>query len=262
MPWVGGKNRLCQQIAEYIPSEVFDTWCEPFGGAGSMLFCKPKWGKREIYNDLDNRLYTLFKVVKYHHDEFYRQFRDSVCNDQEYYDWKYFVPQTDIQKAARFFYLIRCSFGGKGEVPAHRGCDKRPVLCSDISKISDRIRRVVIEGMDYAEIFDRYDSPDTFFNLDPPYDGSNFRYYTEKNKGAFDQELFRDKVRNLKGRWIMSNADTPNIRKLWNGYSQVAFTRKLQVNNYCEIGREKVFNEILVANYNLEGIKSDTPLLD
>ena len=55
-----------KRIAEYIPNELFKTWCEPFGGAGSMLFYKQKWGEKEVYNDLDDRLYNLFKVVKYH----------------------------------------------------------------------------------------------------------------------------------------------------------------------------------------------------
>ena len=252
-----------KKIAEYIPNKLFKVWCEPFGGAGSMLFYKQKWGEKEVYNDLDDRLYNLFKVVKYHPKEFYRQFKNSVYTDREYYDYLLSTPQTDIQKAARFYYAVQLSFGARMEIPG-RFKDGHKLLkpWEGVKELGSRVRNVIIMGEDYSVILKEYDSEDTFFYLDPPYDGSNHKYYTEKQRGFFDQEKFRDAVKNLKGRWIMSNADTPNIRKLWNGYSQVAFTRKLQVNNYGEIGREKVFNEIIVANYNLEGIKSDTPLLD
>ena len=57
----------------------------------------------------------------------------------------------------------------------------------------------------------------------------------------------------------MSNADTPNIRKLWAGFPQTTFQRHLGINHAADIGREKVFGEILVANYDLE--TNNTPLL-
>ena len=262
MPWTGGKAQLRKRIAEYIPNELFKVWCEPFGGAGSMLFYKEQWGKKEVYNDLDGRLYNLFKVVKYHPREFYRQFKNSVYTAEEWYDYKFSSPQTDIQRAARFYYMIQLSFGGKGVVPGRRSDGKLLMLGGGVKELGCRIRNVYIEGKDYADIFAQYDSPDTFFYLDPPYDGSNFRYYTEKNKGPFDQEKFRDAVKNLKGRWLMSNADTPNIRKLWAGFSQVTFQRHLGINHAADIGREKVFGEILVASYDIEGVKSNTPLFN
>ena len=129
-----------------------------------------------------------------------------------------------------------------------------------VKELGSRIRNVIVKGEDYSVILNEYDSEDTFFYLDPPYDGSNHKYYTEKQRGFFDQEKFRDAVKNLKGRWLMSNADTPNIRKLWAGFSQVTFQRHLGINHAADIGRPKVYGEILVASYDIEGVKSNTPL--
>ena len=63
--WVGGKRLLRKRIAPLVPTDI-QSYIEPFGGAGWVLFYKDRWADLEIYNDLDGRLVNLFRIVKYH----------------------------------------------------------------------------------------------------------------------------------------------------------------------------------------------------
>ena len=51
-----------------FPAE-FSRYIEVFGGAAWVLFYKPKYAPREIYNDFDSNLVNLFRVVRNQRDE-------------------------------------------------------------------------------------------------------------------------------------------------------------------------------------------------
>ena len=63
--WVGGKRNLRKVICKLIPTDI-KSYIEPFGGGCWVLFAKEKHAKLEVYNDLDERLANLFRIVKYH----------------------------------------------------------------------------------------------------------------------------------------------------------------------------------------------------
>ena len=55
------------------PPDAYRIYCEPFGGAASILLNKPK-SKVEVYNDLDGNLVNLFMVVRDHPEKFLERF--------------------------------------------------------------------------------------------------------------------------------------------------------------------------------------------
>jgi DNA adenine methylase len=68
-----------------------------------------------VLNDVNGDLVNLYRVVKHHLDEFVRQFRWALVS-RELWKWLEITPVetlTDIQRAARFYYLQRLGFGGK-----------------------------------------------------------------------------------------------------------------------------------------------------
>ena len=112
VPWVGGKRRLAQHILPLFPEH--SCYVEPFCGAAALFFLKEP-AKVEVLNDVHGELVRLYRVVQNHLDEFVRQFRWALAS-REMYGWLQAVPPdtlTDIQRAARFFYLQKLGFGGK-----------------------------------------------------------------------------------------------------------------------------------------------------
>lgn len=110
IPWVGGKRRLAKHILPLFPDHT--CYVEPFCGAAALYFLKPQ-AKVEVLNDVNGELVNLYRVVKHHMDEFVRQFRWALTSRQMY-KWLQATPEetlTDVQRAARFFYLQKNSFG-------------------------------------------------------------------------------------------------------------------------------------------------------
>ena len=116
LAWLGGKSRLADQIIERMPPH--ETYCEVFAGAAWVLFKKPE-SKVEIINDINSELTNLYRCVKHHLAEVVLQFRWMLVARDDF-DRFLRTPAdslTDIQRAARFFYLAKSSFGAKIHKP-------------------------------------------------------------------------------------------------------------------------------------------------
>ena len=125
-------------------------------------------------------------------------------------------------RAARFLYLQRLSFGGqvKGvfgvakERPARFDLNR---LGSVLDEAHERLAGVVFENLPWAEFISRYDSAGTLFYLDPPYYGGEKDY--GKNIFASDDfQKIADAMTALKGKFILSINDTPEIREIFAPY--------------------------------------------
>lgn len=80
-----------------------------------MLFARAEPAKVEVLNDINRDLVTLYRVLANHFDEFMRQFRWALTS-RVMFEWaelQHVDTLTDIQRAARFFYVQRLCFGGK-----------------------------------------------------------------------------------------------------------------------------------------------------
>ncbi|KAB2841778.1 MAG: DNA adenine methylase, partial [Melioribacteraceae bacterium] len=115
-------------------------------------------------------------------------------------------------------------------------------MLSGIMRIAERLDRVVIENLDYKEIFKVYDNPQSFFFLDPPY-----RNGAQYDVGRMDYEEFIKELNNLKGRFLLTIDDCKeNVAMLKHfkikRVSRVnGINRKQIVNNH--------FKELFVMNY-------------
>ena len=80
-----------------------------------MFFLRPVPAEVEVLNDVNGELINLYRVVKHHLEEFVRQFKFALSSRQVF-KWLQMTPEetlTDIQRAARFFYLQHSAFGGR-----------------------------------------------------------------------------------------------------------------------------------------------------
>lgn len=245
--WIGGKRLLRKHIAELIPKDIA-SYIEVFGGGAWVLFYKERWANLEVYNDLDNNLYNLFSVVKYHAEAFAKEFQFMINSRKLFKNMLDFKPITDIQKATQFFFLLQRSYGAKMEQFAYgrngnSSCAKSQInIIERVFSTSKRLDKVYIENLDFEELIQRYDCETAFFYLDPPYTkGQGYKVVKTKN---FEHERLFNCLKNIKGRWLLSYNDCEFIKELYKDYKIIEITRNNTINK-----NGGKYKELLIKNY-------------
>jgi DNA adenine methylase len=219
IPWIGGKRRLAKHLLPLFPKHT--CYVEPFCGAAALFFLKPP-AKVEVINDINGDLVNLYRIVQHHLEEFCRQFKHALVSRQIYH-WLKITPGetlTDIQKAARFYYLQKMGFGGKVDGRVFGIATTSPPRLNltrieeDLSQAHLRLSRVYVEHLDWQACITKYDRQETLFYLDPPY-WQTEGYGVDFN---FDQYLaMAALLREIKGKAILSINDHPDIREAFKG---------------------------------------------
>ncbi len=248
IPWIGGKRKLAKQIIPLFPEHT--CYVEPFCGAAAFFFLKEP-SKVEVLNDINGDLINLYRVIKHHLEEFTRQFKWSLTSRQ-IFDWLKITPPetlTDIQRAARFFYLQKLSFGAKVENQTFGTATTSPLrlnllrLEEDLSQAHLRLTRATIEQQHWEKCIKRYDRPHTLFYCDPPYWGTE-GYGVDFGLEQYDR--LATLAKRIHGQMIVSVNDIPEMRKVFDGLDMqrvdVAYT----------IGggaKQRKFGELIVRNF-------------
>jgi len=143
---------------------------------------------------------------------------------EEFYRAREWHGVTDIQRAASFLMLIRNSFGGNmcktpsfGYCIVHNYGNGLPLLKikNIITAFRERLDKVVVENLDFADVISRYDSPDTLFYCDPPYINTHqyrLRFTMD------DHRRLADRLSQIKGMALLSINDCAEARELYNGW--------------------------------------------
>jgi DNA adenine methylase len=217
------KRRLADRLIPQFPPHT--CYVEVFAGGAALYFLRPP-ADVEVINDVNGDLVNLYRVVKHHLEEFVRQFKYALSS-RDVFKWTQATPPetlTDIQRAARFFYLQHHCFGGKVQGQTYGTATTTPPvnllrLEETLSAAHLRLSECFIENLDWAKCIERYDRPHTFFYLDPPY------WETEGYGVGFglDQyEKMASMMRALKGKAIISLNDHPDIRRVFGEFQMDA----------------------------------------
>jgi DNA adenine methylase len=249
LSYIGGKNRIADQIIEIFPKHT--TYVEAFAGGAQVLFHKEP-SQVEVLNDLDGEVVNFFRVCQSHHEELVRCLRFILVSRKTFAQLKSTHPEglTDIQRAARYFYLLKNSFAALVRNPNYHFSVTQPPSFN-ITKIPElieaahkRLARVQIESLPYQDILQRYDRPTTLFYLDPPY----FRRKLYRfNFSDSDFEGMEQRLRNLSGRFVLSLNDVPEVRKL---FSKFRF-QEIALHYTSQRKAGKRYPELLITNFPL-----------
>lgn len=248
VPWIGGKRRLAKRILPMFPAH--ECYAEPFAGGAALFFMKPP-SDVEVLNDINGELVNLYRVVKHHLEEFVRQFKWAPVS-RELFGWLKQTPTeilTDIQRAARFYYLQKMAFGGKVSGQNFGTATTAPPRLNllrieeELSAAHLRLSRTYIEHLPWEECIRRYDRPHTLFYLDPPYWG------TEGYGVEFGLEQYArmaDLARSIKGKLLVSVNDIPEMHQAFAGLAM----ERVDVNyTLGGGGRSKATGELIIRSW-------------
>lgn len=248
IPWIGGKRRLAKHILPLFPTHT--CYVEPFCGAAALYFLKEP-AKAEVLNDINGELVNLYRVLKHHLDEFVRQFRWSLTSRQMF-KWLQATPPeplTDVQRAARFFYLQKCAFGGKVDGQTFGTATTAPPrlnllrLEEDLSQAHLRLAGTYIEHLDWAECIRRYDRTTSLFYCDPPYWGTA-GYGVDFPLDQYAR--LADLARTIKGKMVVSVNDIPEMRGAFKG---LLMDRVELTYTISKASDRKRFGELVIRNF-------------
>jgi DNA adenine methylase len=237
----GGKYRSYKQVIDAFPTRYEDTnYVEPFVGGGSVFFNK-KESKSEVLNDKDPVLMTVYETVK--EDPLLMAKKvNGVYTKKDFEELQGTHPKNLLGRAVRDIILKKVSYLGFGTsyVEQYRKIDK------DYVPYSERLKDTILHCEDYKKIVKEYDSPQTFFYLDPPYEGIRpNNNTTEYESDDISLEELADILSDMEGRFLLSINDSDTTRELFKEFN-IKTTKP-----YARQSRwsDSFVSDLLVSNY-------------
>jgi len=266
LKWAGGKRRLLSEIRRYVP-EKFNTYFEPFLGAGAVLFnLQPA---KAVVNDINSELINVYEVIRTdvaalitdlakhkNEKEYYYQLRDIDRTEG-------FFSLSPVERASRIIFLNKTCYNGlfrvnsQGHFNVPFGAYKNPKIVDE--PVLQAIRQYLVNS-DIAILNTDFETAlaqatkDDFIYLDPPYEPvshtASFTGYSLNGFGRDQQIRLKRVFDNLSMRGckiLLSNSATPFIRELYKDYTIVTISASRAINSNA-LKRGKIA-EILVMNH-------------
>ena len=258
----GGKGTMFNNIIEHFPEKhAYDTYIEPFAGSYSVGLKNCADVPIEIYNDLNQNVYSLYKVLQ--DKELYPRFKEKcdliVYSEDLRKEYRESLKKDEldiVERAFKFFYVNRTSHNGVG------GFSINTVIRRNMSKsVSDmlsaidrmdelhqRLSKLIVTNMDAFKLIEKYKNRENvFIYMDPPYHQSTrtaARYEVDMSNEQHHQ--FIDLVLNSKAKILISGYDCEPYNKLVeNGWQKIQF----EVNTISGDKKPKIKIETLWKNY-------------
>ena len=121
-----------------------------------------------------------------------------------------------------------------------------------IRALNHRLDRTCIEKLSWEKCIELYDHEGAFFFFDPPYLDAGGGAYA----GWSEHELARfcERIKRLRGKWLFTFQDCPQVRGHMAGYKLKAITRANAIgNNHGKKGR--VYREVAITSDRLEAAR-------
>lgn len=251
MAWVGGKKALRDEILARFPRN-YKRYIEVFGGAGWVLFHKPPGNDFEVFNDFNGNIVNLYRCVREQPEALRNELRYMLNSRLDFEYMKGMLHSQavlpDVRRAAYYYALIRYSYAAGtstfGSQP-HAMWNNFPL----IESAAGRLQKVVIENKDCVKLIRQYDRPESFFYCDPPYYNAD-QYYEAVSSDGFDHAGLADALLGIKGKFLLSYNDCPEIRALYDrpGIVVEGISRLSNIAQRYENGKQ--YPELLISNYD------------
>lgn len=224
--WFGGKGKIKTQVCPLIP--YTKIYVEPFGGSGS-IFMHRKPSPVEVYNDLDDRLVNLFRVLQdpEKNEILKKRIDETLYSRAEYIKaLEMRDSENDVDAAWSFYVIQNQGFAGAANAKTSGtwGRSISEVRSNKASNVNgwqtriksfenwkSRLTRCQIDNQDAIKVIKYWDTDDTTFYLDPPYvhdTRTSSNDYVHEQPIEFHQELVKT-ILDSKGAVVLSGYNHP-----------------------------------------------------
>ena len=203
---MGNLDWVMPYIVRRLP--LYHRSVEVCCGRGELIWATQS-PDEEIMNDKDPniiRIHTFVQKVSNEDEEldYFKRHYDWILTKKTFdFLKKGFVEKDDFDFAYRYLYMQR---GGKNANSVYKDYfllnlegDSAINIAERIRHVKDRIRNVKFTNLDAIDCIQKFDSPETFFFIDPPYP-SRERYYTVCN---LDWNKFYEVLKSCQAKWMM-----------------------------------------------------------
>jgi DNA adenine methylase len=235
----GNKYPQREEIIKLIPPHKI--YVEPFMGSGAIFFSKEK-AVKNILNDLDKNQINKLKLLKQASSDLskFRKDLNTLPKIKEF-----FLHHHNTIEDLLFYEKIK-SCNGFNSIPLTKVSqiykDGNPYYTfKNIDEYKKKLKGVILLSQDYQKVIEKYDSPDTFFFIDPPYENTKkcFKYAEDI---TFDFKRLKNVLDKIKGKFLLTINDSTYIQNLFKGYN----IKKKLVENFINNSTRK---ELYIMNY-------------
>ncbi len=175
--WPGGKWQSLKYIIPLIPKTT-KTFVDVCGGSGIVTLNTPNIPLK-VFNDRHSGVTAFYRCLK---DPIKQQaivdWIAASCHSREEFVWcrdSWKNCQDDVERAARWYYMLRTSFSQLGRNWARSTNSPNMIARKLHSALQDFaiyhsvFKEVQVENLDAIQCILDFDSPDTCFYVDPDY---------------------------------------------------------------------------------------------
>ena len=278
LSYIGGKSRIGKWIVPFYDKDM-ETYVETFGG---MFWCFFNMDlkqfpnlKKVVYNDFNPLNYNLFKCIQNPTEllrainsidcqKFGMEITPSIYKEQfinfqaEIFAENFRVEPGNYEVAAKYVYILTQVFSGskpetssfidlKGKYKSKYLTFRDKLLKPDW--IEHFLKITHVENMDFAEVIKKYDSPNTYFYVDPPY-WKTENYYSNHDFDRQDHERLSNSLISMEGKFSLSYYDFELLHE-WFPEDQYKWEKKKFAKaSAAKKGKTQTMGEeLLIMNY-------------
>jgi|TARA_R100001530_G_scaffold133483_2_gene106912 DNA adenine methylase len=260
IPYMGGKFELSRTLVPMLAPHV--RYIEVFAGGLSMFFRKKKadWN---VVNDVDRDIINLYESIRTDYDSFKEQAYWMVKSRELFNKWKKEVNNKedinipDPERAAKYYYVIRCAFNRSAVGTLSKDSDWHTRLLNDIKYSRLKFDDTIMEHMDFRDLVKKYPPrKGDMWYLDPPYviagERGDYYHYSFSKKDHEDMAEICKEIDNENGKFMVSYDDRYEVKSLFHGYNIIPL--KVLYSGMQHNKKEKT--ELAICNYQPSGQSS------
>lgn len=248
--YYGGKQVMLSHILPLIPPHKI--YVEPFFGGGAVFFAKPP-AETSVINDTNDWAINFYKECKTNFEPLQEMIQATLHSETLHKKAAEILKTrsgTPTEQAWAFWVQTNMSFSkgmfkgfafSKGKKQIR---ETRNKIAAFTSNISSQLQYAAIFNRDALDLIPRFDTPETFFYLDPPYVSSDCSHYNG-TWGAAEQGKLIKILESIQGKFMLSGY--PNDLTATRKWYRREFTKNLSVSGKDNTGKKKT--ETLIMNY-------------